>query len=160
MVNQLSKFSEHLADKTKSIKDLLCKGNQWTWGTEQQKAFEQIKADLTWVSVLALYDQDSSWCRILWLRRSISSALTRQLLATSFLHVESDDSHRDQIGADRKGGLSAHMGMWTIVEVHRGRVDLCGSGPWTLRSTTEWAHTGSTPTEDPAIQNATDEIPL
>ena len=47
MVNQLSKFSEHLADKTKSIRDLLCKGNQRTWGTEQQKAFEQIKADLT-----------------------------------------------------------------------------------------------------------------
>jgi len=43
MVNQLSKFSEHLADKTKSIRDLLHKGNQWTWGGEQQKAFEQIK---------------------------------------------------------------------------------------------------------------------
>ena len=40
MVNQLSKFSEHLADKTKSIRDLLCKGNQWTWGTEQKKAFQ------------------------------------------------------------------------------------------------------------------------
>ena len=44
MVNQLSKFSDHLADKTKSIRDLLHKGNQWTWGSEQQKAFEQIKA--------------------------------------------------------------------------------------------------------------------
>ena len=32
MVNQLGKFSEHLADKTKSIRDLLQKGNQWTWG--------------------------------------------------------------------------------------------------------------------------------
>ena len=30
MVNQLSKFSEHLADNTKSIRDLLHKGNQWT----------------------------------------------------------------------------------------------------------------------------------
>ena len=35
MVNQLSKFSDHLADKTKSIRDLLHKGNQWTWGSEQ-----------------------------------------------------------------------------------------------------------------------------
>ena len=34
MVNQLSKYSEHLADKTKTIKD------GWTWGREQQKAFE------------------------------------------------------------------------------------------------------------------------
>ncbi|KAL9986789.1 hypothetical protein ACROYT_G000985 [Oculina patagonica] len=46
----------HLADKTKSIRVLLHKGNQWTWGSEQQKAFEQIKADLTQVPVLALYD--------------------------------------------------------------------------------------------------------
>ena len=56
MVNQLSKFSDHLADKTKSIRDLLHKGNQWTWGGEQQKAFEQIKSDLTRAPVLALYD--------------------------------------------------------------------------------------------------------
>ena len=56
MINQLSKFSEHLADKTKCIKELLCKGNQWKWGTEQHKAFEQVKADLTRVPVLAPYD--------------------------------------------------------------------------------------------------------
>ncbi|KAL9986783.1 hypothetical protein ACROYT_G000979 [Oculina patagonica] len=56
IINQLSKFFEHLADKTKSIRVLLHKGNQWTWGSEQQKAFEQIKADLTQVPVLALYD--------------------------------------------------------------------------------------------------------
>ena len=32
------------------------KGITWTWGTEQQKAFEQIKADLKRVPVLVLYD--------------------------------------------------------------------------------------------------------
>ena len=47
MVNQLSKFYEHLADKTKTTRDLLQKGNQWTWEREQQKAFQQIKSDLT-----------------------------------------------------------------------------------------------------------------
>ena len=56
MVNQLSKFSDHLADKTKSIRELLLKGNQWTWGNAQQKAFEQIKTDLMRAPVLALYD--------------------------------------------------------------------------------------------------------
>ena len=56
MVSQLSKFSEHLADKTKSIRDLLHKGNQCTWGSDQQKAFEQIKSVLTRAPVLALYD--------------------------------------------------------------------------------------------------------
>ena len=56
MVNQLSKFSDHLADKTKSIRDLLLKGNQWTWGNAQQKTFKRIKVDLARASVLALYD--------------------------------------------------------------------------------------------------------
>ena len=32
MVNQLSKFSEHLADKTKGIKELLYKGNHLDMG--------------------------------------------------------------------------------------------------------------------------------
>ena len=56
MVNQLSKFSEHLACKTKSIIELLPKGNQWIWRSDQQSAFKQTKADLTQVQVLALYD--------------------------------------------------------------------------------------------------------
>ena len=56
MVNQLSKFSDHLANKTKSLRELLQKENQWTWGNAQQKAFEQIKADLMRAPVLALYD--------------------------------------------------------------------------------------------------------
>ena len=30
MVNQLSKFTEHLADKTKPLRDLLSKKNSWT----------------------------------------------------------------------------------------------------------------------------------
>ena len=47
IVNQLSKFLEHLAEKTKRIRDLLHKGNQWISGKEQQKAFEQIKDELT-----------------------------------------------------------------------------------------------------------------
>jgi len=56
MVNHLNKFSEHLADKTKSIRDLIHKGNQWTREGKQQKAFEQIKYDLTRALVLAVYD--------------------------------------------------------------------------------------------------------
>ena len=40
MVNQLSKFSDHLADKTKSIRELLLKGNQWTWGGRPAESFQ------------------------------------------------------------------------------------------------------------------------
>ena len=58
MVNQLSKFSDHLADKTKSIRELLLKGNKWTWGNAQQKAFGQMKVDLARAPVLALYDSN------------------------------------------------------------------------------------------------------
>ena len=55
MVNHLGKFAEHLADKTKPIRDLTQKNNQWIWGPSQQKAFKE-KASLTRASVLALYD--------------------------------------------------------------------------------------------------------
>ena len=43
MVNQLSKFTDHLADKTKPIRDLLSEKNFWSWGQAQDKAFKQIK---------------------------------------------------------------------------------------------------------------------
>ena len=55
-VNHLSKFADHLAEKTKPIQDLMQKGTQWVWGTPQQQAFEEIKSILTAATVLALYD--------------------------------------------------------------------------------------------------------
>ena len=56
MVNQLSKFTDHLADKTKPIGDLLSEKNSWSWGQAQDKAFKQIKQCLISPPVLALYD--------------------------------------------------------------------------------------------------------
>ena len=56
MVNHLGKFAEHLADKTKPIRDLMQKDHQWVWGPPQQKAFEEIKSLLTAAPVLALYN--------------------------------------------------------------------------------------------------------
>ena len=43
MVNHLSKFEVHLADRTKPIRDLMQKDHQCVWGPPQQKAFEEIK---------------------------------------------------------------------------------------------------------------------
>ena len=43
MVNQFSKFTEHLPDKTKPLRDLLSKKNSWTWGYAQESAFREIK---------------------------------------------------------------------------------------------------------------------
>jgi len=56
MVNHLGKFTEHLADKTKPIRDLMQKDHQWVWGPPQQKAFEEIKSILAAAPVLALCD--------------------------------------------------------------------------------------------------------
>ena len=56
MVNHMGKFAEHLADKTKPLRDLMQKESQWIWGPPQEKAFQEIKSSLTKAPVLALYD--------------------------------------------------------------------------------------------------------
>ena len=56
MTNQLSKFSHHLADKTKPLRDLLSNKNQWCWEEPQQRAFEEVKQMITRSSTLALFD--------------------------------------------------------------------------------------------------------
>jgi len=54
--NQLSKFSLHLADKTKPLRDLLSNKNQWCWEEPQQRAFEEVKKQISRSPTLALYD--------------------------------------------------------------------------------------------------------
>ena len=56
MSNQLGKFTPHLAEITKPIRDLLSKNNDWTWGHAQQMCFAQLKESLTSAPVLALYN--------------------------------------------------------------------------------------------------------
>jgi hypothetical protein len=56
MVNQLGKFINHLAEKTKPIRDLLSKNNQFLWGPAQQEVFEKLKVELSSTPVLAYYD--------------------------------------------------------------------------------------------------------
>ena len=57
MVNQLSKFTPHLAEITKPLRDLLSKKNQWTWDQAQNQAFTAVKEALTTKSPnLTLFD--------------------------------------------------------------------------------------------------------
>ena len=56
MANQLSKFSNHLADLTKPLRELLNKDREWVWGEAQKQAFDQIKVALANSPVLALFD--------------------------------------------------------------------------------------------------------
>ena len=56
MVNQLSKFSPHLTEKTKPLRDLSSTKHTWTWSQPQEDAFQQTKDNLSSDQVLALYD--------------------------------------------------------------------------------------------------------
>ena len=56
MVNQLGKFSPHIADLSKPLRELLSTKKAWVWNHAQDTAFEQIKLELTRPVVLALYD--------------------------------------------------------------------------------------------------------
>ena len=56
MINQLSKFSPHLTDKTQPLRVLLSSKNHWLWGKEQELAFNKLKDSLTSSEVLPMYD--------------------------------------------------------------------------------------------------------
>ena len=59
MLNQLNKFSLHLAEQTKRIQDLLSNKKQWYWGPNQKKAFLELlelKESLYTEKYLALFE--------------------------------------------------------------------------------------------------------
>ena len=56
MVTYLGKFTPNLSHKVKPLRDLLSAKNEWTWSISQQKAFAQVKEELSNPPVLALYD--------------------------------------------------------------------------------------------------------
>ena len=58
LVNRLMKFCPNLAEETKPLRDLLKKERAWVWGTAQQEAFQQLKADMASDQVLALYNPE------------------------------------------------------------------------------------------------------
>uniref|UniRef100_A0A0K8RB02 Putative gypsy nogag n=1 Tax=Ixodes ricinus TaxID=34613 RepID=A0A0K8RB02_IXORI len=61
MVNQLAKFFTGLAGKTKPLREPLLNETSWCWHQLQQRAFDEIKADLslTTTPVLCYYDSRS-----------------------------------------------------------------------------------------------------
>ena len=93
MVSNVSKFADHLASKTKPLRELLKKKNTWVWGQPQDQAFTEIKEALTTAPILALYDpkRNKSKFRCIILRdRWCGNAAARQRrLETNFLCVTS-----------------------------------------------------------------------
>ena len=56
MVNQLNKFSPHLADRMKPLRELLSSRNEWTWNDGHDTAFQDVKTALTSSETLSTYD--------------------------------------------------------------------------------------------------------
>ena len=57
MSNHLAKFTPNLAEKTKPLRELLIKSNQWVWGEPQETAYTEVKRALETSPVLSLFDQ-------------------------------------------------------------------------------------------------------
>ena len=58
MLNQLSNFTDRLAEKTKPSRNVLSKNNSWSWGYAQDKAFKEIQKCLISPHVLTLYNRN------------------------------------------------------------------------------------------------------
>ena len=56
MANQLRKFTPKLAKLTQPLLELLSSKSVWEWSPSQEKAFQDVLAELTKPTVLALYD--------------------------------------------------------------------------------------------------------
>ena len=59
MVNQLGKFTPHLAELAQPLRELLSIKKAWTWGPPQEKAFQDIKNEMVKPSILAIYNPDA-----------------------------------------------------------------------------------------------------
>ena len=56
MIDQMNRFSPHLAQLSQPLRELLGSKKTWIWGSAQQEAFEKLKAEIATPRVLAHYD--------------------------------------------------------------------------------------------------------
>ena len=56
MVNQMNRFSPHLAQLSQPLRELLSSKKTWIWGPAQQETFEKLKSEIATPRVLAHYD--------------------------------------------------------------------------------------------------------
>ena len=56
MINQMNRFSPHLAQISQPLRELLSSKKTWIWGPAQQEAFEKLKAEIATLRVLPHYD--------------------------------------------------------------------------------------------------------
>lgn len=58
MVNYLTKFCPHLSDQCKVLRDLTHKDSEWTWTTEHEEAFLNLKETIANAPVLRYYNPE------------------------------------------------------------------------------------------------------
>jgi hypothetical protein len=75
MVNQLGKFTSNNAEMSQPLRGLLSIKNVWLWDPQQDRAFQQIKEELTKPTTLIIYDPGAE--------TKISADAGSQHLATS-----------------------------------------------------------------------------
>ena len=56
MVNQLGKFTPNIAEMSQPLRELLSTKKAWLWVPQQDRAFQQIKEELTKPTTLIIYD--------------------------------------------------------------------------------------------------------
>ena len=59
MINQLGEFSPNIAELSKPLQELLSTKKAWLWTPTQDKAFTNLKKDLTTPNILTLYDHSA-----------------------------------------------------------------------------------------------------
>ncbi len=137
MINHLGKFLPNLAEKTQPLRDLLQKKNMWAWGEPQQRAFENIKQDLSTPPGLALYDLKAPTV--------VSADASSYGLGAVLLQIQGDKQlkpiayasraltkHRTEICTNRKGGSSCHLGLWALLRLSGGSFFSHWNRPQTL----------------------------
>ena len=93
MTNQLNKFSPTLAEKSKPLRELLNKENQWAWDTPQKEAFKALKKELCLTPVLAHYNPS--------LETTVSANLSSHGLGVVIMQKQEDGNLRPAAYASR-----------------------------------------------------------
>ena len=115
MVNQLSRFTPHVAELSQPLRELLSDKQAWVWGFAQQEAFMRVKEELTKPSVLTIYDPEAQT------RESADASMhglgavllqkSRGTLEASLVCLESYDRDGTSVCSNRERSSCCHLGL-------------------------------------------------
>ena len=116
MVNQLIKFSAHLAELSQPLRELLSHKKAWLWGPAQEAAFRAVKEELAKPTTLVLYYlhcHNHGFCLLLllWSWCSSPPEATFRIVGTNCLCLTCNDTHRAMLFANREGSTSPGLGL-------------------------------------------------